>query len=92
MVRLRLTPEQEAALDDLNGALLVIAHNGTPAPCTTSDAWLSPDRDDRAAAVAGCAPCPVLDLCAKAADAIQPDAGVWGGQDWNTVGFERAVS
>jgi hypothetical protein len=51
-------------------------------PCqTTPDVFVAEHREARAAAAAVCAACPVILLCAQAADEIAPSFGVWAGSE-----------
>ena len=63
-----------AALDEAFEARLTV-------PCLGRGEWLSEDPDETRYAVAACQGCPALEACRRAADALQPETGVWAGRD-----------
>jgi hypothetical protein len=68
---------------ELHVALVDLAHDNSSPRCTQIDGamWTSEDVADRDAASALCLGCPVLGLCAAAADSRDERWGVWGGRD-----------
>jgi hypothetical protein len=71
-----------AALEALHVEVTAHAERGQPVPCHGDDRFLSEFRKARDEAAPLCAPCPVLAVCAAAADELQPTAGVWAGIDY----------
>lgn len=71
------------ALDRLDAALIALASDNRQTPCQGSRRarWTSDDHGEREWAAWHCRSlaCPVLDLCAAAADELKASAGVWGG-------------
>lgn len=70
---------------------LAEALEATVTPCRGSDAWTSEKAAARAAAVLACRACPVIELCASAAQSTRERFGVWGAVD-RTKTTREAVS
>ena len=72
--------------DDMTRALVKLLESGGRPPCSDgSDAWLSEDREERAIAARLCVPCPLLVLCASAAEVTRATFGVWAGVDLTSM-------
>ena len=82
--------------DRLDTALVHLADQGRRPPCGewrgTPSPWLSEDPTDRDRAAALCTPCPLLDLCAAAADEADEAHHVWGGTDRTRKGRKGGPS
>jgi hypothetical protein len=70
------------AVDDMAAALHDLAEREQATPCAhSSDAWMSDQPDQRAAAAHACSPCPLLDVCGRYASEVRATFGVWSGRD-----------
>lgn len=68
----------------LDHALVSLADRRERPPCAEplmSSLWLSDDRDERERAATECRRCPVLELCADAAEEAGERWHTWGGKD-----------
>lgn len=80
-----LRGEAATAYGALVTRLVEAADAGYLTPCrTVGFAFLSEDRDDRAAAASTCLECPAMVVCARFALANSERFGVWGGVDCTT--------
>lgn len=62
----------------LTAALADLTAHGEQTPCAGRDEWISDNRDDIETAKAGCASCPILEVCRPLGSSAY--AGVWGGR------------
>lgn len=79
-------------LRDLSGLLNAVEEAEPHVPCRASKTpslWISPDPADILAAVAGCARCPVMDLCAEYVERWPEPTGTWGAQPPHSRGHAR---
>ncbi len=77
----------------LTVALLGMTERNETPPCGdpgTSHLWTSDDTLERAQAVRWCRGCPVLDACARAADAVQERWHVWAANDRTNLRMKEA--
>jgi hypothetical protein len=77
-------PEAEAPFLSLQHAIRNLADAGRRTPCNGPDVdcWTSDSAEDRAEAAEACRfGCPVIELCARFADANQEKGHVFGGVD-----------
>lgn len=70
------------AVDDMTACLLVLVEHEQRPPCAhSSDAWMSDDHRQRAAAAHACRDCLLINVCDAYAREIKATHGVWGGRD-----------
>ena len=79
---MKITPQAQAALDQLHAAITSHLDKGRPVPCVGDTEWISEDREELEAAAHRCDRCPVLEECRTAARAIKPTSGVWAGRSY----------
>lgn len=78
---MKITPQAQAALDQLHAAITSHLDKGRHVPCVGHTEWISEDREELEAAAHRCDRCPVIDLCRTAATLTKPTAGVWAGRN-----------
>ena len=77
----RTSPAVSAAETMALALRQLLDHDQRP-PCGgSSDAWMSEDHRQRAAAARRCSGCPVIALCAAVATEVKASFGVWAGTD-----------
>ena len=70
------------ATDRIHDALIELTDHDQRPPCGgSSDAWMSEDHRQRAAAARRCSGCSLLDRCADLATEVKASFGVWAGID-----------
>ncbi len=71
-----------SAAEVMSAALIEMTDHEQIPPCGgSSDAWMSEDHHQRAAAARRCSGCPVIALCAAVAAEVKASFGVWAGVD-----------
>lgn len=77
------------AVEALDDALLQMVEHGQRPPCTGLPGFISDDPAERAMAARICQSCPLVELCAAAADERKEPHGVWGGVDRCSLAYRR---